>query len=225
MRKRKLLFTAAEILLLLGAFPLSGNHIPALRPPVQRQWIPAAEATVTAPGIGTFRPAEIVRSIPLDGEWYFSGLSGSPQPFPPVGEPPDMNLAKNWKTIPVPKSFYYHPGSKYEEVLTNGNLYFRGWYAREFELPATFGSVVLEFDAIGYAGTLFINGKPAGKHHAISFPFARTSPRSSVPEKMRSCCASTAISPINKKDTALPVPTVVAGMSGRSGAVSGDRSG
>ena len=171
MRKRKLLFTAAEMLLLLGAFPLPGNHIPALRPPVQRQWIPAAEATVTAPGIGTFRPAEIVRSIPLDGEWYFSGLSGSPQPFPPVGEPPDMNLAKNWKTIPVPKSFYYHPGSKYEEVLTNGNLYFRGWYAREFELPATFGSVVLEFDAIGYAGTLFINGKPAGKHHGDFVPF------------------------------------------------------
>lgn len=158
------------VITVAALFSLSADHLPAGRLPAIRQWISPASATVLLPGGETFRPADIVSVVSLNGDWHFSGLTGSAEPFSSISVKPETDFHQ-WKTIPVPKSFYYHPGSRYAEILTNGNLYFRGWYAREFELPKTFGSVILEFDAIGYAAKLFINGKAAGEHHGDFIPF------------------------------------------------------
>lgn len=151
-----------------------GNHLPPPLKPAGRRFLAADDIVVTTTAGRTFGPVEHKRIISLDGEWKFSGLAGAREPFGELLDPERAGTEfddSSWKSIPVPKSFYFHPGSSYDEILKDGNNFFRGWYRRTIDLPEKLESVMLEFDAIGYAARLFVNGKEAGSHHGDFVPF------------------------------------------------------
>ena len=180
---------------LFSAVMASGAEwLPADRPsPALSPVLPRETLRVETP-VGTFHPSEMIWSRSLDGEWKFSGLTSSAGPFAPptAGE---MRFASpgfddsGWSTIRVPLNWYRDARYDYKKVLRAGSAinpasaggsdgfnpqkpYFKGFYRREFDLPAPLpqGRLELQFDGIGYEAEIFLNGKHAGHHQGDFVP-------------------------------------------------------
>lgn len=184
------------VLFLFACSIASGDWIPpdravTAKPALLRR----DEIRIDIPGAGSVRPAEFRRAKSLAGMWKFSGLESSGEPFPSapgeaeaafVGEAFDDS---GWPELKVPLNWWASDKYSYEKVLRFGsktvdkgggdyrltdNPYFKGWYRRSVELPDPLppGRILLEFDAIGYEARLYVNGKPAGRHHGDFVPFS-----------------------------------------------------
>ena len=133
---------------------------------------------------GEFRPMDTVAIRDMGGEWKFSGVETSHVPFPaepdqPAFARPDFDDSA-WGTIQVPRNWYTDERFSYDKFLNSsgtatseGKNFFRGWYRRTFELKPEECSarrILLNFDAIGYEGTVFVNGRKIGVAHGEFVP-------------------------------------------------------
>ncbi len=121
------------------------------------------------------KPAELVTIRSLNGDWKFSGVENSAQPFK---DDVDMDKGfagkgfddKGWGSIPVPLNWYV----KYKQAQDKTRPYVKGWYRRSISLGEAElrdRRVVLRFGVIGYEARLFVNGKEAGRHHGDFTPW------------------------------------------------------
>lgn len=161
------------IVSLLGALVAKGAQIPPYLPPP-----------------GDFRRAEVIRPAEpgkrsLNGEWKFSGLTNSAQPFPADA---DLELVRpdyddsQWGTIPVPLDWY----QKFPEARKEKESYVKGTYRREFELSAqelNRKRVILKFDCVGYDARVFLNGREVGGHRGDFTPFEVDATEAAKPGK------------------------------------------
>ena len=145
------------------------------------------EAELTVPEAGSFRPSDFRQEQSLDGQWEFSGLSDSKTPFPQQITAEELSRIftappEEFRQIRVPLNWFEgeQPVRNLQDGKTRrirpnfeGGPCFAGWYRRTLELPEVPAGkrILLEFDAIGYEAQLFVNGKPAGRHHGYFIPY------------------------------------------------------
>lgn len=149
---------------------------PAMRliPDYSPRTISSCELSLTLKNGMFLRPEEFDNALSLDGEWKISGLTNSGEPFPKnVDHEKGYWRARfddrNWDTIKVPLDWYV----MYPENRIATQPYVSGWYRKTIALPWEHRGkrVIVEFDAIGYEATLYVNGKLAGSHHGDFTPW------------------------------------------------------
>ncbi len=123
----------------------------------------------------TVRPGSFTVKRSLNGNWKFSGVENSAQPFAAdAGQEksyaaPEFDDSK-WDDIAVPLDWF----QKYPKARREAEPYTRGWYRTGFELTKSELSgrrVILRFDCVGYDAKVFLNGKEAGGHQGDFTPF------------------------------------------------------
>ena len=125
----------------------------------------------------------------LSGPWHYSidpfraGLAGF------HGETPGDSQLR-WREVDVPKEMRADNRSMYEFDMANSPVttlpsswlteapelrYYQGliWYQRSFPMPAERkGRYFIRFGAANYSTTVYLNGKPLGRHEGGFTPFA-----------------------------------------------------
>ena len=143
---------ALSALIVAGALaPAAGATAPYVRklPPLTTPWTRSVSTVAPLPAYP--RP-QLERSqwLSLNGRWqYERGTPGQTPPF-------RGGLAQ---TILVP-----FPVQSPLSGIERGDT--RGWYRRTFEVPAEWGArhVVLNFGAVSWKATVYVNGRFAGAH-------------------------------------------------------------
>lgn len=142
--------------------------VPDLPPPIA-----AADVAVDLGGGRILRPAALVRTASLHGEWRCSGLTTSATRFPADAQE-DRGYAAaafddaGWDRIAVPLDWY----RKYPKARDPKAPFVLGWYRRSVDIaPAAGDRTVLRFGVVGYEADLWVNGKPAGSHHGDFTPW------------------------------------------------------
>ncbi len=148
---------------------------PELPPPAPyNTTIPANEVKAALPGGGDAKPGTFLSVRSLNGDWKFSGLARSARPFDDAVDLDKGYQAaefddSGWGTIPVPLDWYRHDPKGY----LREEPYVKGFYRKTFELSdaeLAGKRVLLRFGVIGYDGTVFVNGREAGRHRGDFTP-------------------------------------------------------
>ncbi len=173
----KLLFSALTVIAAVSGFAREEvkPYLPeTVKPPMVRA-LSAAEVRLQLPAKADFAPADMISSKSLNGQWKFSGLTLSAVPFAAAGENYDAKEFDDaqWETIKVPLNWYNDPRYSYAKCYKAKEPFVKAYYCRDFSIDATSltGRVVrLNFGVIGYEGTVFVNGKFAGRAHGDFVP-------------------------------------------------------
>jgi len=133
------------------------------------------QISVAMPDGAKLAPTSLTTTRSLNGQWRFSGVTNSANPFPD-----DADLAQGlmkeqfddsrWDKIAVPLNWYV----QYRKAQDATKPYTKGWYRQTFSLSQQDiknHRVLLHFGVIGYAARLFINGQEAGRHHGDFTPW------------------------------------------------------
>jgi hypothetical protein len=118
------------------------------------------------------RPQEGRVLASLNGTWDFMPTSGTPTTPPSTG---------TWSSIPVPAEWNMTAGnfatawSAYDlfETPSDWNSVDVAWYRRTVDVPAaqSGNQIVLRFEAVNFAATVFWNGTQVGQHAGGLLPF------------------------------------------------------
>ncbi|MBS1369697.1 MAG: hypothetical protein HPZ91_07035 [Lentisphaeria bacterium] len=180
--KRILLFALLPLFGAALSAPARQNEMAPYLPPereiAEKSFLSPEEVVVRLPGGTLLKPGDYVRTIDLGGEWKFNGIRLSATPFPAdaelssgfAGEQFDDSC---WEKIRVPLNWYRDPRYSYGKFHNEEKPFALAWYRRSFELkPSELSGrrLLLQFDAIGYEGLVFVNGKPAGRAHGEFVP-------------------------------------------------------
>lgn len=148
-------------------------YYPPPRPETPRgTTIAPGDVAVTLPDGTGLRPGAFRTERPLNGTWKFSGLERRAEPFPDESngyETPDFDDA-GWDDLAVPLNWY----RRYPEIYDARECYNRGFYRHRFTVSAEERAgrrVLLHFKFVGYEASLWINGRPAGRHHGDFVPW------------------------------------------------------
>lgn len=120
------------------------------------------------------------RQASLDGTWKFSGMEFHGGDLPDSFETDDRFAAvgfddRKWQAIPVPGDWFGLWWDRLQKELPQRKPHFiTGWYRRNVRVPSDLppGRVLIEFEAVDYHATVFVNGKQVGQHEGLWTPFA-----------------------------------------------------
>jgi beta-glucuronidase len=109
-----------------------------------------------APAVPAVRSGACTERVSLDGLWRFRldpERSGEAQGWRRLQEP-----GEGWREVRVPHTWQIEPGSE--------DYYGAAWYWRSFEAPPAWPAkaVHIEFEAAFHTATVWINGRPVGRH-------------------------------------------------------------
>ncbi len=151
-------------------------YYPAPQPvPPLGQTVDKFALSVEVPGLGKLAYSDFNGEMSLDGTWKISPLQRSATPFADnvLLNQKFQDFAFNdnsWREIPVPLDVH-----RFDNTLYRANEpYVAGAYRKQFTIPAAKQprQILLDFGVIGYEGSVFVNGKPAGSHHGDFIPYS-----------------------------------------------------
>ena len=138
---------------------------------------PGAESA-DSDGTGWERGLGARNVLSLDGTWKMSAFQYERQL--PVNTGLDKGYASTgfddsaWIDMPVPVDWFGHFWRKLSpQVRKLKPNFMTAWYRRWFDLPDSVpaGRLLLEFDAVDYLATVYVNGHEVGGHRGMWTPF------------------------------------------------------